>query len=137
MSWGGIRFTRMNWEIKTFRWAQEAAAKKQRQQEERKAEDEQMARDAGHDIALSLPVLPCPNSALSDQEEIMVRRLLAEFADIFNDGTRPLTTTNLLKARLETGDAVPISIPPRRVAPFLREAMAKEVKRLEIGRAHV
>lgn len=97
----------------------------------RKREDEEYAREAGHDFLFSLPKLPCENSALTLGEEVAVRRLIATFADIFNDGVRPLTTTNLLKARLDTGDAVPISIPPRRAAPQMREAMREEVERLE------
>ena len=36
--------------------------------------------------------------------------MLHEFGDRFNDGTRPLSASDLLKARLDTGNTPPISI---------------------------
>lgn len=99
--------------------------------DKRKREDEQWARNARHDFIFSLPTLPCPDSALTKVEEVAVRRLIAEFADISNDGTRPLGVTNIMKAKLETGDVRPISFPARRVALQLREAMREEVAGLE------
>ena len=49
-------------------------------------------------------------------EEKQIRQLLVEFADIFNDGSRPLPITNLLHARsdtVDTEDVAPDSIPMR------------------------
>ena len=97
----------------------------------RKQEDEGLARAEGHQFEITVPLLRWDKSALDGNEEMRVRRLIAKYADIFNDGTRPLSVTNLLRAKLDTGDTPPISFPPRRVAPFLRDAMTKEVERSE------
>ena len=58
-----------------------------------------------------IPRLPSPNSCLAPEEFSELRDLLQEFRGRFNDGTRPLSASNLLKARLDTGNTPPISFP--------------------------
>ena len=50
------------------------------------------------------PRLPSPNSCLTPEELSELHDLLHEFRDRFNGGTRPLSATNPLKARLDTGN---------------------------------
>ncbi|KAL8426927.1 hypothetical protein Efla_006011 [Eimeria flavescens] len=57
--------------------------------------------------------------------------LLNEFEDRFSDGTKPLPATNLLRARLDAGDKAPISSPPRRLSPAMREHVRNAVAKLE------
>ncbi|KAL8451262.1 hypothetical protein Emag_002819 [Eimeria magna] len=78
-----------------------------------------------------LPTLPSPNSCLLPAELQQLRDLLHEFRDRFNDGSEPLPATSLLKARLDTGDAQPISTPPRRLSPATRQVVRDAVFELD------
>ena len=78
-----------------------------------------------------MPAHPSPNSCLTEAEIVSLRALLFEFRDRFNDGTRPLAATNLLRARLDTGDAPPVSFPPRRLSPAMREVVRNAVAELD------
>ncbi|KAL8441094.1 hypothetical protein Emag_007460 [Eimeria magna] len=78
-----------------------------------------------------IPTLPSPNSCLWPAELQQLRDLLHEFRDRFNDGSEPLPATPLLKARLDTGDAQPISTPPRRLSPAMRQAVRDAVAELD------
>ncbi|KAL8444952.1 hypothetical protein Emag_005256 [Eimeria magna] len=78
-----------------------------------------------------IPTLPSPNSCLSPAELQQLRDLLHEFTDRFNDGSKPLPATSLLKAGLDTGDAQPISTPPRRLSPAMRQAVREAVAELD------
>ncbi|KAL8444740.1 hypothetical protein Emag_005340 [Eimeria magna] len=49
----------------------------------------------------------------------------------FNDGSEPLPATSLLKARLDTGHAQPISTPPRRLSPARRQPVREAVAQLD------
>ena len=88
-----------------------------------------------------VPKLPSPNSCLTTKERSELRDLLQEFSDWFNDGTRPLSATNLLKARLDTGNTSPISFSSRQLSPARRELVrsavaelyAKGITALEVG----
>ena len=60
-----------------------------------------------------------------------LRELLQEFPYLLNDGTRPLSATNLLKARLDTGNTPPIPFPPRRLSPAMRELVRSAVAQLD------
>ena len=82
----------------------------------------------------SIPLLPSPNSCLTPEELSELRDLLHEFPDRFNDGTRPLSATNLLKARLDTGNTPPIPFPPRRLSPAMREVVRSAVAELDAKR---
>ena len=77
-----------------------------------------------------IPRLPSPNSCLTPEELSELRDLLHEFRDRFNDGTRPLSASNLLKARFNTGNTPPISFPPRRLSPAMREVVRSAVAEL-------
>ncbi|KAL8440769.1 hypothetical protein Emag_007746 [Eimeria magna] len=78
-----------------------------------------------------IPTLPSPNSCLLPAELQQLRDLLHEFRDRFNDGSEPLPATSLSKARLDTGDAQPISKPPRRLSPAVRQAVREAVAELD------
>ncbi|KAL8440743.1 hypothetical protein Emag_007767 [Eimeria magna] len=78
-----------------------------------------------------IPTLPSPNSCLLTAELQQLRHLLHEFKDRFNDGSEPLPATSLLKARLDTGDAQPVSTPPRRLSPAMRQAVREAVAELD------
>ncbi|KAL8441757.1 hypothetical protein Emag_006916 [Eimeria magna] len=78
-----------------------------------------------------LPTLPSPNSCLLPTELQQLHDLLHEFRDRFNDGSEPLPATSLLKVRLDTGDAQPISTPPRRLSPAMRQAVREAVAELD------
>ncbi|KAL8430576.1 hypothetical protein Efla_000521 [Eimeria flavescens] len=53
--------------------------------------------------------------------------LVDEFRDCLNDGTEKLPATNLLRARLDTGDTAPASLPPRRLLPATRGVVCNAV----------
>ena len=74
-----------------------------------------------------VPLLPSPNSCLTTEELSDLRDLLHEFSDV----TRPLSATNLLKARLDTGNTPPISFPPRRLSPSTRDVVRSAVADLD------
>ena len=78
-----------------------------------------------------VPRLPLSNSCLTSEELSELRDLLQEFRDRFNDGMRPLSATNLLKARLDTGNPPPISFPPRRLSSAMREVVQSAVAELD------
>ena len=78
-----------------------------------------------------VPLLPSPNSCLTPEELSELRDLLHEFWDQVNDGTTPLSATNLLKARLDTGNTPPISFPPRRLSPSMRAVVQSAVADLD------
>ena len=78
-----------------------------------------------------IPRLPSSNSCLTPEELSELRKLLHELRNRFNDGTRPLSATNLLKARLDTGNTPPISFPPRRLSPAMREVVRSAVAELD------
>ena len=78
-----------------------------------------------------IPRLPSVNSCLTPEELSELRDLLHEFRDRFNAGTRPLSATNLVKARLDTSNTPPISFPPRRLSPAMREVVRSAVAELD------
>ena len=79
-----------------------------------------------------IPRLPSPNSCPTHEELSELRDLLHEFRDQFNDGTRPLSATYLLKTRLDTDNPPPVSFPPRRLSPAMREVMRSAVAELGV-----
>ncbi|KAL8425993.1 hypothetical protein ACSSS7_008265 [Eimeria intestinalis] len=74
-----------------------------------------------------LPVLPSTGSCLTPSELAELRTLLALFPDRFNDGSEPLPATTLLQARIPTADVAPLSAPPRRLSPAMREVVRQAV----------
>ena len=67
--------------------------------------------------------LPSSNSCLTAEELCELQDLLHEFRDRLTDGTRPLSASNLLEARLDTSNTPPISFSPRRLFPAMREVV--------------
>ena len=78
-----------------------------------------------------IPRLSSPNSCPTPEELAELRDVLHEFRNWFNDGTRPLSATNLLKTRLDTGNTPPISFPPRQLSPAMREVVRSAVAELD------
>ena len=78
-----------------------------------------------------IPRLSSPNTGLTPEALSELWDLLHEFRDRFNDGTRPLSATNRLKARLDTGSTQQISFPPRRLSPAMREVVRSAVAELD------
>ena len=78
-----------------------------------------------------IPPLPSPNSCLTPDELSELQDLLHEFRNRFNDGTRPLSATTLQKARLDTGNIPPISLPLRRPSPAMQEVVRSAVAELD------
>ena len=78
-----------------------------------------------------IPGLPSPNSCLTPEQLSESRDLLHEFRNRFNDGPSPLSAINLLKACLDTGNTPPISFPPRRLSPAIREVVRPAVAVLD------
>ena len=75
--------------------------------------------------------LPSPNSWLTVEELSELQDLLYEFRDRFNDGTRPLSATNLLKVQLDTGNTPPILFPPRKLSPAMRPVVRSAIAELD------
>lgn len=78
-----------------------------------------------------VPGLLSPNSCLIEEELCELRALLHEFRGRFIDGTRPLSATYLLKARLDTGNTTQISFHPRRLSLSKREVLRSAVAELD------
>ena len=78
-----------------------------------------------------IPRLPPPNSCLTVEKPSELQDLQYEFRHRFNDGTRPLSATTLLKARLDTGNIPPISFPPRRLSPAMQQVVRSAVAQLD------
>ncbi|KAL8427536.1 hypothetical protein ACSSS7_007673 [Eimeria intestinalis] len=73
-----------------------------------------------------VPLLPSPDSCLQPEALMQLRQLVYACHDRFNDGSAPLTATNLLTALLDTGNAAPISPPPRRRSPAMRQVFLQD-----------
>ena len=67
---------------------------------------------------------------LSREQAARVGQLLEEYADVFSRGDTDLGRTGLVKHRIHTGDAAPIKVPPRRIAPARRQEVEVAVKEL-------
>ena len=57
-----------------------------------------------------------------------LKSLLCEYADIFAKNDRDLGRTDKVKHHINTGDARPVKIPPRRVPLHLRDEMRKQTE---------
>jgi len=78
-----------------------------------------------------IPQVQARDGGLKEQEAKDLNQLLIEYEDRFNDGSRPIGVTNLVTAHLDTGSHPPISIPPRRLAPILRQEVRQIVAELD------
>lgn len=78
-----------------------------------------------------IPRVPGEKSCLTPEEAVVLRELVIEFKDRFNDGSRPIAVTNLFKATLDTGDVAPIRCPPRRLPPEQRAVVRELVRKLD------
>ena len=62
---------------------------------------------------------------LNDQEKSEFVDLLCKYQNVFSQSSEDIGLTNLVKHRINTGDAVPIRQPPRRL-PFGKRAIEKQ-----------
>ena len=67
-------------------------------------------------------------ATLSKEEALQVHLLLCEFADVFSEGPGDFGRTDLVKHRIDTGDATPIRQPPRRLPLSKKEEAQKAVE---------
>ena len=65
---------------------------------------------------------------LSEEEGVQLRNLLLEFSDVFVGSDGILGKTNVIKHTIDTGNALPIKLPPRRVPFSQMDAMQKELE---------
>ena len=67
---------------------------------------------------------------LTESQQLQLKQFLIEFQDVISKGDHDLGLTHLAEHDIDTGDAKPIKIPPRRLTPEAREASDKIVKDL-------
>ena len=71
---------------------------------------------------------------LTESELDVLTSLLSEYSDIFATPGGPLGRTDLIRHKIDTGDAMPVRLPPRRLPPAQREIANQEIdKMLEQG----
>ena len=70
----------------------------------------------------------CDN--LTEDQQMQLKQFLIEFEDVISKGDHDIGLTHLVEHEIDTGDAKPIKIPPRRMTPQAREATDKIVKDL-------
>ena len=71
------------------------------------------------------------SEGLDDQQQHSLEKLLLEFKGIFADTDGQLGRTGLVKHKIDTGDAVPIKQPPRRVPIHLRDEVEKVMQEMK------
>ena len=70
------------------------------------------------------------SSKLTESERNSVKNLLAQFQDIFVGPDGELGQTDLTTHKIDTKDAEPFKIPPRRVAPTRKKVIEEEVDKM-------
>ena len=82
-----------------------------------------------HEAGISgLDEVKIGSMAKDEKEKLMV--VLKEYEDIFSSSKMDIGCTQLLKHRIDTGDALPIALPPRRIPLALEEKVDKLVEDL-------
>jgi len=113
----------------------EAEENNRQQSEEPEKEKEDTKQEKDSFIYASdgcrVPQVQAKQGGLQEEEATELNELIKEYEDRFNDGSRPLGVTNLVTAHLDTGRHPPISIPPRRLAPVLRQEVRQLVADLD------
>ena len=66
----------------------------------------------------------------SKEERKAIRKLLRDYADVFSKSEFDLGRTHLIEHRIDTGDAAPVKLPPRRTPIALAEAERKTLQSL-------
>ncbi|CAG2238862.1 unnamed protein product [Mytilus edulis] len=69
------------------------------------------------------------SSKLSKEQKEKIKRLIFNFQDIFLGPEGKLGRTELVKHTIDTGDARPIRIPPRRVALAQKDIISEEIEK--------
>jgi hypothetical protein len=70
------------------------------------------------------------NEELSETQREAVSRLLLQYCHCFEGGEYGLGQTSLVKHKIDTGDHVPVKIPPRRLGWAQRRALNEEVEKM-------
>ena len=78
-------------------------------------------------IVIGICSLIFPDNAGVKEEAHELHILLCEFADVFSEGSRDFGRTDVVKHRIDTGAAVPIPQPPRRL-PLSKEEVERAVQ---------
>jgi transposase InsO family protein len=69
-------------------------------------------------------------AATSEAEEARFRELVKSFADVFATDASQLGATSLVEHEIQTGDAEPTRVPPRRLSPHLRPEVFAQIDEL-------
>jgi hypothetical protein len=67
------------------------------------------------------------NHNLNKEQLRKIETLIKKYSRIFNQNSDPLTRTNIVKHKIETGEAVPINQPPYRASPNEREKIKSQI----------
>jgi hypothetical protein len=81
-----------------------------------------------HETGNAPGVIDLSQACVSEGEKGRLRNLFVEFSDVISSGPTDLGRTRTVTHRIDTGDAVPIKIPPRRLPYVHREAAEDIVK---------
>ncbi|KAK3090931.1 hypothetical protein FSP39_015821 [Pinctada imbricata] len=84
----------------------------------------------GDDLPDELEKLANDASELSVEQRLKLKALLSEFRDIFVGKDGKLGRTDLATHRIETGNARPIKVPPRRIPLAQREIVETELDKM-------
>ena len=66
----------------------------------------------------------------SKEERKTIRKLHQDYEDVFSKSEFDLGRTHLIEHRIETGDAAPVKLPPRRTPVALADAERKTLQSL-------
>ena len=70
------------------------------------------------------------SQGLSLEQRARVRQLLTTYADVFSANDHDLGITSVTEHRIETGDARPVKVPPRRIPIHKRQEVEDTVRQL-------
>ena len=76
------------------------------------------------------PLLDSASETLTNEQQESLSALLIEFQDIFMGPDGKLGRTDLVKHTIDTGNAKPIKIPPRRVPQKQKQTIEKEINNM-------
>ena len=68
--------------------------------------------------------------SLFGEQDLALKRLLCEYSDVFSAGPFDLGRCGIMKHHIDTGDAKPIKLPPRKVPMHLQKEVDAEIQKL-------
>lgn len=76
------------------------------------------------------PLLENTSEHLTDDQRAKLAKVILDYADIFVGPDGKLGQTNIIEHTINTGDAKPIKIPPRRLPVHMREVAEQEIQKM-------